>query len=237
MRFPNSMPRFKTRCCCVDCLERLTWCQKQGGPKLPKELVERRVPPTLLYMDNQFEVLKGLENLEVCKLRADQATRNCIATCCHTHMLCEAPPYNGNCVSSFPDACSWLGVEASSLQLYSFVGDWDPAEYPKLEPKLPGIYQDHSAPSEKQPTFVFTEPGSLRPAASSEAGNMKGELPQAVMDFGAAFDLPLPPCEDPGCIQFDDLPGAGAPRVLGLEESRDSMSKRVNNHFAATAGA
>jgi len=84
---------------------------------------------------------------------------------------------------------------------------------------------------------VFTEPGSLRPAASSEAGRIKGEIPQALLDFGAAFDLRLPPCDAPDCIQFDDLPGAGVPRVLGIEGRGDSASKQVSDYAAATAGA
>merc|ERR1711862_497076 len=103
VKFANSTPRLALKCCCVDCLKKLTWCEQQGGPQVPNELTDRKVPVCLNYLDNRFEVVRGRSNLSIHKLRDDAVSSFCVATCCHTCLFVDNPFYRGNVLMIFPE--------------------------------------------------------------------------------------------------------------------------------------
>jgi len=213
----HSLPRLKLKCCCVDCLQRINWCEQQGGPKVPLEHAERKVPIPLIYMANRFQVLRGADKLSFYKLRDDAECSMCITTCCHTLMFADHPCYSGNVLVGMPAAATWQGLEEKEAEAYIQIQDWDPEDYVQLEPKLPGSYTDHmAAPEEK---FGIAKPGSLEPDDKS----LLMEI------FGPFFS---PPPEGPG-IQFKDLPGAETPWNLGLAEDRSSKKLQLSDSSAA----
>lgn len=196
-------------------MQKMMWCEQQGGPKVPREVADRRVPPVVLYMDNRFVVERGQECLGCNKLRDGAATTNCVANCCHTLLLAEHPVYQGNSVLMFPQVAMWKGLGGKDPQIYFWVKDWKEADYLALEPKLPGIFVDHSAPKEQQPAFVTTVAGSW------EAGACAAGLGMGA--FVAAHSAPPP--AGPG-IQFADIPAAKRPTILGLSEGDESHGKK-----------
>jgi len=215
MRFANSMPRYSAKCCCMDCVQKMLWCENQGGPAVPHAVAKHRAPVILKYVDNRFEVVQGQDRLRFFKIREGASSTNCVADCCHTLMLVDHPCYEGNTLLTFPEVSTWHGLKERDYQIYFWVKDLCEEDYLKLEPKLPGMYVDHTAPLDKQPVFVSTLAGSLR----------AGEPPDGLgfSTFMAVHSV-APPA-GPG-VQFKDLQGSQSPTVLELVESDCSHCKK-----------
>ena len=72
----NGKPRRVLECCCVDCFHHLEWASSKGGPKVP-------IVPTLSYWDNDLQIVKGEQLLQVVILRAEGRSQRLISKCCY----------------------------------------------------------------------------------------------------------------------------------------------------------
>ena len=76
--------------------QKLRWATTQGGPELPKEVIDFQRPLDLCYFPNYFKAEKKPEaKIGFFKLRSssapDRTSINLVATCCNTTMLIEHP--------------------------------------------------------------------------------------------------------------------------------------------------
>jgi len=192
----------------------MLWCERQGGPAVPENVAKRIVPPTVQYLDNRFEVIQGQDNLSFTKLRKGSSTTNCVTDCCHTLLFVENPFYQGNALAVFPEVSSWHGLKTADFQMYFWVKDIHEENFLKLEPKLCGMYVDHTAPTHKHSDFVNTLAGSLE----------TWEPPDHIGWKAFKANQSIEPLPGPG-IQFKDLVRSQSPTVLGLVESDESHCK------------
>ena len=75
----DTTPRMKLECGCCDCRQALSWCEIQGGPKLPSHR-----PVIGMYFGNDILVVSGKENLQWYKLRENGSSIRWVARCCMT---------------------------------------------------------------------------------------------------------------------------------------------------------
>ena len=73
-------------CGCCDCRTALKWCEEQGGPRCP-EIAD------VTYWPNDWDVMRGQENLKCFLLREGMQSNRMVATCCHTCMIVYHPMY------------------------------------------------------------------------------------------------------------------------------------------------
>ena len=94
----NGRPRRVLECCCVDCFQHLEWASSKGGPPTP-------TIPTLSYWDNDLQIVKGEQLLQVVLLRAEGRSRRMISKCCYSTLMVDHPFYNRVMFMLFEDAC------------------------------------------------------------------------------------------------------------------------------------
>lgn len=137
LKFPSTMPRVSTECCCDSCRHRVEFLSSLGGPRVPDK------PLLASKWDNCIEILKGAKHLFAYKLNPETMVVNVAAGCCHTFLLGRHAGYDANCVTTSSDFPVFLNLDEGSLVPSSrwFTNQWDPERLAKYD-KLVEIWVD-----------------------------------------------------------------------------------------------
>jgi len=158
LNFPESRPRFRYQCMCIDCRQKSMWAWTQGGPAVPADVVEYKRGLDTKYLGNVITVEQGKEQLEFFKLRPEgdgQVCTNCISKCCKTILMADLPIYEGKSVFIAEAAVVETDLSSFPPMFYGWMGDFPQeklAELKELHPtdKIP-------IPEEQEIKFAHPE--------------------------------------------------------------------------------
>jgi hypothetical protein len=123
----------------VDCRQKLQWAESEGGPAVPKAVIQHERPLDIVYFGNSFAVETGAENLAFFKLRDGCRSTNMVASCCHTTMMVDNPGYQEQAVLAFVDILAGLETEPIDFSLYGFCDDFPQDKRKKLRTDKPQL--------------------------------------------------------------------------------------------------
>ena len=169
---PNAVPKFRSGCCCSECLQR-AYIGCKGKP--PKGLANLEEPVDLLYIDSQF-MPPGpdtMANLAVFKLNgADAANINLRATCCGAVLCTENQEFHiPHTMATFNNLRPFLKCEFSALpasKVNVFTKDWPEEKRRALAAKETSA-RGSALPQIPDPRAALEEPPIVELIAAMQA--------------------------------------------------------------------
>jgi len=175
LTLPNAVPKFRSGCCCTECLQR-AYLSCNGLP--PSALQNLEEPVDLFYIDSQ--VMKPdpatLASLAVFKLnKPDAANVNLRATCCGAVLCTENQEFHvPHSMATFNNLQPFVKCEFSQVpqsKMNVFTKDWPEdkrkalalSEISKKGEELPQIFDPRNALEEKPILDIIAVLGTSAP--------------------------------------------------------------------------